>query len=122
MASGSATFAITTYNAQWSSAAQDHQNYLWGTSSVLLLTTALVSPSQTICVENNNYSTSGMGTDSNSLKGKAAYDPQHKWGLSPAEGTATGTPPAEATYIVAGNAGKRDIFLSGKLGQGRRGR
>ena len=56
-----------------------------------------------------------MGAGSNSLKRKAAYDPQRKWGLSPAEGTAT--PSADATYIVAGHvvagtAGKRDLFLS----------
>jgi minichromosome maintenance protein 10 len=62
-----------------------------------------------------------MGVGSSSQKHKASYDPQRKWGLSPAEGTPA--PSADATYIVAGHvvagsgAGKRDLFLSESVGR-----
>jgi minichromosome maintenance protein 10 len=61
-----------------------------------------------------------MGVASSSRKRNADYDPQRKWGLSPAEGTAA--PSTDATYIVAGHvvagtAGKRDLFLSESVGR-----
>ena len=60
-----------------------------------------------------------MGAGSSLQKRKADYDPQRKWGLSPAEGSAA--PSADATYIVAGHvvagAGKRDLFLSESVGR-----
>ena len=52
------------------------------------------------------------------------YDPQHKWGLSPADGTDSLS--ADATSIVAGHvvtgiAGKHDL-LSKSVGRGAQGR
>jgi hypothetical protein len=70
-----------------------------------------------------------MGVGSGSQKRKAAYDPQRKWGLQPANGSAG--PPSSSqleggegpTYVVAGHivaggaAGKHDMFLKEKLGR-----
>lgn len=73
--------------------------------------------------------TSGMGVGSGSQKRKAAYDPQRKWGLQPANGS-VGSPSSSQleggegpTYVVAGHivaggaAGKHDMFLKEKLGR-----
>jgi minichromosome maintenance protein 10 len=77
----------------------------------------------------NIYRTSGMGVGSGSQKRKAAYDPQRKWGLQPANGS-VGLPSSSQleggegpTYVVAGHivaggaAGKHDMFLKEKLGR-----
>jgi minichromosome maintenance protein 10 len=73
-----------------------------------------------------------MGVGSSSHKRKAAYDPQRKWGLSPAaangsSGTPSSSSQAEmegATYVVAGHivasaaGGKQhDMFLKESLGR-----
>jgi len=63
-----------------------------------------------------------MGVSSNSQRRKAAYDPQRKWGLSPAEGgnIASSSEVDGATYIVAGHvvaAGKRDLFVNETVGR-----
>ncbi len=70
-----------------------------------------------------------MGMGSGSRKRKAAYDPQHKWGLQPANGS-VGSPSSSQleggegpTYVVAGHivaggaAGKHDMFLKEKVGR-----
>jgi hypothetical protein len=70
-----------------------------------------------------------MGVGSGSQKRKAAYDPQRKWGLQPANGS-VGSPSSSQleggegpTYVVAGHivaggaAGKHDMFLKEKLGR-----
>ena len=70
-----------------------------------------------------------MGMGSGSQKRKAAYDPQRKWGLQPANGP-VGSPSSSQmeggegpTYVVAGHivaggaAGKQDMFLKEKLGR-----
>ena len=71
-----------------------------------------------------------MGIGSGSQKRKAAYDPQRKWGLQPANGS-IGSPSSSSqleggegpTYVVAGHivagsaAGKHDMFLKEKLGR-----
>jgi minichromosome maintenance protein 10 len=69
-----------------------------------------------------------MGVSSGSQKRKAAYDPQRKWGLAPANGSA-GSPSSSQvdaegpTYVVAGHivagaaAGKHDMFLKEKVGR-----
>jgi minichromosome maintenance protein 10 len=66
---------------------------------------------------------------SGSQKRKAAYDPQRKWGLQPANGS-VGSPSSSQleggegpTYVVAGHivaggaAGKHDMYLKEKLGR-----
>jgi minichromosome maintenance protein 10 len=63
-----------------------------------------------------------MGAGSKSQRGKAAYDPQRKWGLSPAEGGNVAPSPDVdgATYIVAGHVvagGKRDLFVNENVGR-----
>jgi len=63
-----------------------------------------------------------MGVSSNSQRHKAAYDPQRKWGLSPAEGgnIASSSEVDGATYLVAGHvvaAGKRDLFVNETVGR-----
>jgi minichromosome maintenance protein 10 len=62
-----------------------------------------------------------MGVGSGSQKRKADYDPQRKWGLSPADGPAVPSSAAEgATYVVAGQivaAGKRDLFINESVGR-----
>lgn len=63
-----------------------------------------------------------MGASSNSQRHKAAYDPQRKWGLAPAEGgnIASSSEADGATYIVAGHvvaAGKRDLFVNETVGR-----
>ena len=68
------------------------------------------------------HRTSGLGAGSTSQKRKAAaYDPQRKWGLAPAEDSATPSSTAEgATYVVAGHivaAGKRDLFVNETVGR-----
>jgi hypothetical protein len=70
-----------------------------------------------------------MGMRSGSQKRKAAYDPQRKWGLQPANGS-VGSPSSSQleggegpTYVVAGHivaggaSGKHDMFLKEKLGR-----
>jgi minichromosome maintenance protein 10 len=70
-----------------------------------------------------------MGVGSGSQKRKAAYDPQRKWGLQPANGS-VGSPSSSQleggegpTYVVAGHivaggaAGKHDMFLKEKVGR-----
>ena len=70
-----------------------------------------------------------MGMGSGSQKRKAAYDPQRKWGLQPANGS-VGSPSSSQseggegpTYVVAGHivaggaSGKHDMFLKEKLGR-----
>jgi len=70
-----------------------------------------------------------MGMGSGSQKRKAAYDPQRKWGLRPADGS-VGSPSSSQleggegpTYVVAGHivaggaAGKHDMFLKEKVGR-----
>lgn len=70
-----------------------------------------------------------MGVGSGSQKRKADYDPQRKWGLQPANGSA-GSPSSSQleggegpTYVVAGHivaggaAGKHDMFLKEKVGR-----
>jgi hypothetical protein len=70
-----------------------------------------------------------MGVGSGSHKRKAAYDPQRKWGLQPANGS-VGSPSSfqleggeGPTYVVAGHivaggaAGKHDMFLKEKVGR-----
>jgi len=70
-----------------------------------------------------NSRTSGLSVGSSSQKRKAAYDPQRKWGLSPAEGAAGPSSSSEvqgATYVVAGHvvaAGKRDLFVNENVGR-----
>jgi minichromosome maintenance protein 10 len=90
----------------------------------LLLSSSATSPvsSQTLTRQTNKKSrTSGLGVGSSLQKRKAAYDPQRKWGLSPAEGSVA--PPTDATYIVAGHvvagagSSKRDLFLSESVGR-----
>ncbi|KAI0287870.1 hypothetical protein BC826DRAFT_1108132 [Russula brevipes] len=65
--------------------------------------------------------TSGMGAASSSQKRKAAYDPQRKWGLAPADGSVAPSSEVDgATYVVAGHVvatGKRDLFLSEHVGR-----
>ncbi|KAI0248406.1 hypothetical protein BJV78DRAFT_1236417 [Lactifluus subvellereus] len=65
--------------------------------------------------------TSGMSVGSGSQKRKAAYDPQRKWGLSPADGSAAPSSAVEgATYVVAGHivaAERRDLFLNETVGR-----
>lgn len=71
-----------------------------------------------------------MGARSSSSQkrhNKAGYDPQRKWGLSPADGS--GIPPSSgsaaaadggATYVVAGHivaGGRRDLFLNENVGR-----
>jgi minichromosome maintenance protein 10 len=70
-----------------------------------------------------------MGVGSSSHKRKAAYDPQRKWGLSPAASGSSSQAEAEgATYVVAGHivasnaaaGGKQqqhDMFLKETLGR-----
>lgn len=70
-----------------------------------------------------------MGVGSGSQKRKAAYDPQRKWGLQPANGS-IGSPSSSQldggegpTYVVAGHivaggaAGKHDMFSKEKVGR-----
>ena len=68
-----------------------------------------------------------MAVSSGSQKRKAAYDPQRKWGLTPANGSA-GSPSSSqvdaegptyvvAGHIVAGAAGKHHMFLKEKVGR-----
>ena len=70
-----------------------------------------------------------MGMGPGSQKRKAAYDPQRKWGLRPADGS-VGSPSSSQleggegpTYVVAGHivaggaAGKHDMFLKEKVGR-----
>ena len=64
----------------------------------------------------------GVGGGSNSQRRKAAYDPQRKWGLTPAEGGNVAPSPEVdgATYIVAGHVvagGKRDLFVNESVGR-----
>ena len=74
--------------------------------------------------------TSGMSMGSSSQKRKAAYDPQRKWGLAPANnGSAVSPSPSSQvdaggpTYVVAGHivagvaGGKHDMFLKESLGR-----
>jgi hypothetical protein len=68
------------------------------------------------------FRTSGLGTGSSSQRRKtAAYDPQRKWGLAPADDSATPSSTVEgATYVVAGHivaAGKRDLFVNETVGR-----
>lgn len=62
-----------------------------------------------------------MSIGSGSQRRKAAYDPQRKWGLSPADGSAAPSSAVDgATYVVAGHvvaAGKRDLFLNETVGR-----
>jgi len=63
-----------------------------------------------------------MGVGSNPQGRKAAYDPQRKWGLAPAEGGNVAPSPEVdgATYIVAGHVvagGKRDLFVNENVGR-----
>ena len=69
-----------------------------------------------------------MGVSSGSQKRKAAYDPQRKWGLAPANGSAGPSSSSKAgaegpTYVVAGHivagaaAGKHDMFLKETVGR-----
>lgn len=80
-------------------------------------------------IKKTTYRTSGMGVGSGSHKRKAAYDPQRKWGLQPANGS-VGSPSSSQleggegpTYVVAGHivaggaAGKHDMFLKEKVGR-----
>ena len=70
-----------------------------------------------------------MGVGSGSQKRKAAYDPQRKWGLQPANGS-VGSPSSSQleggegpTYVVAGHivaggaSGKHDMFMKEKVGR-----
>jgi minichromosome maintenance protein 10 len=55
-------------------------------------------------------------------KRKGSYDPQRKWGLSPADGSAAPSSAAieGATYVVEGHivaGGKRDLFLNETVGR-----
>ena len=69
-----------------------------------------------------------MGVSSGSQKRKAAYDPQRKWGLAPANGSAGPSSSSQVgaegpTYVVAGHivagaaAGKHDMFLKETVGR-----
>lgn len=68
-----------------------------------------------------------MAVSSGSQKRKAAYDPQRKWGLAPANGSAGPSSSSQvdaegptyvvAGHIVAGAAGKHDMFLKEKVGR-----
>ena len=70
----------------------------------------------------NTHRTSGLGAGSTSQRRKAAaYDPQRKWGLAPAEDSPAPSSTAEgATYVVAGHivaSGKRDLFVNESVGR-----
>jgi minichromosome maintenance protein 10 len=70
-----------------------------------------------------------MGVGSGSQKRKAAYDPQRKWGLQPANGSVGSSSSSQLeggegpTYVVAGHivaggaSGKHDMFLKEKVGR-----
>jgi minichromosome maintenance protein 10 len=62
-----------------------------------------------------------MGTGTGLQKRKASYDPQRKWGLAPADGSAAPSSAIEgATYVVEGHivaGGKRDLFINETIGR-----
>ena len=70
-----------------------------------------------------------MDVSSGSQKRQAAYDPQRKWGLQPANGSVGSSSSSQLeggegpTYVVAGHivaggaAGRNDMFLKEKLGR-----
>jgi minichromosome maintenance protein 10 len=125
LTSALATFAITTYNTPSSGAAQHVQNSPRGVFNIHLLLTCLKTLNS---VRGEFFNrTSGMGVSSGSQKRKAAYDPQRKWGLAPANGSAGPSSSSQvdaegptyvvAGHIVAGASGKHDMFLKEKVGR-----